>query len=361
MILELSGKGIICEVFYLSEIDFDRFVAEFGETGIEAQIRQGCDHHFEISRGFFFDGNHVTTLKMPNAEAVILDSQSAWKSVLPNTHAYSTVVESDSDEEICDVDHSYPAFPDPDSEQVCLVVYTEFEEGCASTRFEGLGHQLPEDFRIKCFSVDCGGFVSTVTYDETIVGSEEYGCAEYAIMSFQVQGHDIPVALPEFKTSRSRQWLYRYDSEDQHHVMDYFGSKSFQWSGSATSSQGFVVRKTIRMRVEQPIAVELYRRMIDGTEVVVRLESVDAWNDIELSIPIDSELPPAGRRFSTSASDFHFNILDISPQSLGTSVSGITDLTPTIRLRVEEALDNDCWNEWEFIGTDYEIQNYRIL
>ena len=67
-----------------------------------------------------------------------------------------------------------------------------------------------------------------------------------------------------------------------------------------------------------------------GQLVIACREFMNAWRDIELIIPIDSELPPAGQLFSTSASASYFNILDISVKSLWIPAPGVTNLTSAI-------------------------------
>ena len=52
MFIKLSGKGVICDVFYISEWKFDQIVSESGGEGIGSLIREYCDKHFIVSRGF---------------------------------------------------------------------------------------------------------------------------------------------------------------------------------------------------------------------------------------------------------------------------------------------------------------------
>ena len=73
MIIELRGKGILCDVFYVAATEFERIVSEYGETGIESKVRAKCDESISVSRGFFFDGiyNYPIKLNFPNHEISI--------------------------------------------------------------------------------------------------------------------------------------------------------------------------------------------------------------------------------------------------------------------------------------------------
>jgi hypothetical protein len=37
--MEISGKGIVCDVIYIAATEFDRIISEYGETGIESKIK----------------------------------------------------------------------------------------------------------------------------------------------------------------------------------------------------------------------------------------------------------------------------------------------------------------------------------
>ena len=245
MIIELSGKGILCDVFYVAATEFDRIVGEYGEMGIESKIRENCDESISVSRGFFFDGayDYSIKLKFPNreisidcAERTLAEVEEWWRKALPETHPFAEA--DDWYETLCV--HSDVTFPDPTEDQVAIVAYTEFEDGISETEIECSLDQLPDDFRIKCFDVDAYGFVGEITYEDSIVGTEEYGYAESAIMGFLIDGKETVVAPPSFSQFRAREWLYRYDPEMGKHSMDFFGSKGFVWRDGGSKS-GLVV------------------------------------------------------------------------------------------------------------------------
>ena len=245
MIIEIVGKGIVCDVFYIATTEFDRIVSECGETGIESKIRENCDESISVSRGFFFDGvyNYPIKLKFPNHEISIdcgeqnqAAIEESWRKALPETHPFA---ESDDWYETL-VINSDVIFPDPTEDQVAIVAYTEFEDGVSETEIEYSLDRLPDDFRIKCFDVDSYGFVGEITYCDAVVGTEEYGYAESAIMAFYLNGKETEVAPPSFSRFRAREWLYRYEPETGKHSMDFFGSKGFVWRDGGSKS-GLVI------------------------------------------------------------------------------------------------------------------------
>ena len=245
MIIEIAGNGIVCDVFYVAAIEFDRIVSECGETGIESKIRENCDESISVSRGFFFDGvyNYPIKLKFPSHEILIdcgeqnqATIEESWRKALPETHPFG---ESDDWYETLCIDLDV-VFPDPTEDQVAIVAYTEFEDGVSETEIEYSLDQLPDDFRIKCFDVDSYGFVGEITYCDAVVGTEEYGYAESAIMAFYLNGKETVVAPPSFSRFRAREWLYRYDPETGKHSMDFFGSKGFVWRDGGSKS-GLVI------------------------------------------------------------------------------------------------------------------------
>ena len=241
MIIEIVGKGIVCDVFYIATTEFDRIVSECGETGIESKIRENCDESISVSRGFFFDGvyNYPIKLKFPNHE-ILIDCgeqnqaaiEESWRKALPKTHPFA---ESDDWYETLGINPNV-VFPDPTEDQVAIVAYTEFEDGVSETEIEYSLDRLPDDFRIKCFDVDSYGFVGEITYCDAVVGTEEYGYAESAIMAFYLNGKETVVAPPSFSRFRAREWLYRYDPETGKHSMDFFGSKGFVWRDGGSKS-----------------------------------------------------------------------------------------------------------------------------
>ena len=251
-------------------------------------------------------------------------------------------------------------YSDPTEDQVAIVTYVKFEDGFSETHLDCDDEKFPEDFRIKCYDVDRVGFIAQYTYQEAIVGSEEYGYSEHAILVFQLNGLEVDVSPPTFTQSLSRTWLYKFNADEQEHELDFSGSSSFVWDYPKGANQKTIIKKTISMRVDDALAIELYKKTIDGVEVVVRLEGIDAWNDITLTIPQDSKLPANGQQFSTADLNFEVSIEDISPQC-SIQYTILTEVSPEIEEQIETYGEDDNWaDEWEHIGSDYIIQSYKI-
>ena len=49
--------------------------------------------------------------------------------------------------------------------------------------------------------------------------------------------------------------------------------------------------KTILIKALGPCSIEKYKKDFDGVEVEVHREAFDDWNDLELTVPDDVELP----------------------------------------------------------------------
>ena len=158
------------QLLYIFESKFDQIVTEFGGEGIGPLIRENCDQHFIVSRGFFVDGNHKTKLQFSNREVVVVDSSEGqgwpmWLSVLRENHPF-VVSTNDCVGELDDPDYPKACVQesffeelrtevsdddsDPTEDQVAIVAYVEFEDGLSETHLDCDDEKFPEDFRIKC-------------------------------------------------------------------------------------------------------------------------------------------------------------------------------------------------------------------
>jgi len=84
---------VICQLLYIFESKFDQIVTESGGEGIGPLIRENCDQHFIVSRGFFVDGKRKTKLQLSNREFLVEDSSRCqgwpmWLSVLRENHPF---------------------------------------------------------------------------------------------------------------------------------------------------------------------------------------------------------------------------------------------------------------------------------
>jgi len=224
MILKLEGKGIVCDVYYVASDKFSDLTAE-AETkslGLSSLVTKYCDWHAPVARGFFSDNSDTTCSFIKDTGELILlnmDDYELWEKIL--------------DEKSDDLDffvmQSSNETPEPTESQTCLVVYSEFEHGTSATSLPIAATDSLKGFRFKTQSVDCEGFIRRVTYEENIVGSEEYNFAESAIMGIQFDGQDIEIASPTFERARTRIWLYKFDEHENSHQLDFVASKKIKW------------------------------------------------------------------------------------------------------------------------------------
>ncbi|EED33609.1 hypothetical protein NOR53_1731 [gamma proteobacterium NOR5-3] len=228
--LHLMGKGIVCDVYFIDTHTFERLVEQPSSVpgDLEKRISAEASHHFAVSRGFFSDQQKVVcafTEPGTDRRDFPINDLDEWASIA-GSQFVTALSEGEDVERWADIDG---VVFDPKSDEVCLVAYTEFDEGLTTIP---LGIQSLSDitvFRIKCRSVDSDGFLRNVTYLESIVGTSDYDYAESAILGIEINGASISVPMPAFSTSRSRVWLYRWDEDKGTHEMDFIGSKQLDW------------------------------------------------------------------------------------------------------------------------------------
>ena len=119
--------------------------------------------------------------------------------------------------------------------------------------------------------------------------------------------------------------------------------------------------KTILIKANGPCSIEKYKKDFDGVELEVHRQAFDDWNDLELTVPDDVELPASGVGFSPDALGIEYDIEDISNDS-HVQASIITAIDDE---EIEEAIDeheaNDDWEEeWDLIGRDFMIYDYEL-
>ena len=224
MILKLEGKGIVCDVYYIASDKFSDLTAE-AETkslGLSSLVTKYCDWHALVARGFFSDNSDTTCSFIKDTgelNSLSMDDFESWEKIL--------------DEKSDDLDffvmQCFNESPEPTESQTCLVVYSEFEHGTSATSLPIAAKDSLKGFRFITQSVDCEGFIRRVTYEENIVGSEEYNFAESAIMGIEFNGQNFEIASPTFEKSRTRIWLYKFDDKENRHQLDFVGSKKIKW------------------------------------------------------------------------------------------------------------------------------------
>lgn len=224
MILKLEGKGIVCDVYYVA---LDKFAdltveAETKGLGLSSLITKYCDWHASVSRGFFSD-NPDTTCSFIN------DTGELSSFTMGDHELWEKILDEKSDDLDFFVVQSSNDSPEPTESQICLVVYSEFEHGTSATSLPVAAKDSLKGLRFITQSVDFEGFIRRVTYEENIVGSEEYNFAESAIMGIEFHGQHFEIASPTFEKARTRIWLYKFDEHENSHQLDFVESKKIKW------------------------------------------------------------------------------------------------------------------------------------
>ncbi len=364
MILELKGKGLICDVYYLSPQRLTSLIADASskEVGISHLISQYCDYHNPIARGFYADNNDTTcTLTIDKGEPVTVQmcDYESWNQILDvhsEAKTYDQLQELFYDDEFL-VERFTVETPEPDPGQICILAYTEFSQGTSTTYLNGEFSDELKGLRFKVKSVDCDGkFVRDATYTSDF--SDQYNGAELAILGIKYCEKSIEIGSPKFNNSITKVWLYKFNKDAQCHELDYFESKKLKWLTSTKDQSSIKISTITVLRVEKPCFIEIFKKTIYGIEVYVKRAAFDAWNDVELNIPIQTDLPPSGQPFSIKDLVIDMNILKISTEST-VQYTILGEVPINVKSKIDENIKTDSFaKEWEKIEEDYIIQYY---
>jgi hypothetical protein len=231
MKFEISGKGVVCNVYYIESEKLEEIcrLVKHNGPGLKEMLLQHSDYIVNVSRGFFADS-----------------SQSEFKCILPSGETINQSFFDQKVAKIAEFDDEFMEYEDPrdfrvnyfqarekdiNKSQVAIIEYHNFENGHISVEIPCDQKDKILEMKLVCESVDGHGpngvdLASKATYGEGIVGSEEYEYAEAAILGLEIDG--IRYLLPEatFENPRSRVWLWVYDDETDEHVLDFFGSQA---------------------------------------------------------------------------------------------------------------------------------------
>ena len=230
MKFEMSGKGVVCNVYYVDKAELEKISLIVSETGpgLKELLIQYSDLIVHVSRGFFADS-----------------SQSRFNCILGSGETIGQSFFEEKVEKLVEFDEFFEEYFDPkdyrimlgnprergikDSE-VAIIEYHNFEEGSVSIDIPCDAREIITEMKLVCESVD--GFVkdgndvaTTATYGEGVVGSEEYEHAEAAIVGLEVDGKRYSLPEAVFKKSHSRVWLWTFNDEFGKHTLDFFGSQ----------------------------------------------------------------------------------------------------------------------------------------
>lgn len=231
MKFEMSGKGVVCNVYYIEKTKLDELSGTVSEVGpgLKDLLEQHSDYIVNVSRGFFADSS------LYQFKCTLSDGEVIPKSFFEDKIA--KIAEEDDDfielEDIRDfrLSRYTPREKDISDTQVAIIETHDFDEGVICIDIPCEDKIKFSQLKLICESVEGVGpngedLATRATYGEGAVGGEDYEYAEAAIMEVELDG--VKYALPEatFQMSHSRVWLWVYDEETGLHDLDFFGSQA---------------------------------------------------------------------------------------------------------------------------------------
>lgn len=234
MLFEISGKGIVCNVYYIEQNRLDEISALVCPSGpgLKELLIKHSDYVVNVSKGFFADypyEENYNKLSFSLSSGDTIGSKffdEKWNEFDPDGDFWLDNHEKD----FRFVNHN--ARPkDIQEGQVAIVEYHEFENGKVNLEIPCEDKTKIAEMKLICESVDRAGpsgnvdLATTATYGEGIVGGQEYEYAEYAIMALEIDGNTYELPEAKFDKSHSRVFLWNYNDESEEYALDFFGSQ----------------------------------------------------------------------------------------------------------------------------------------
>jgi len=227
MQFEISGKGIVCNVYYIEQQKLEDISGQVSPTGpgLKDLLLEHSDFIVNVAKGFFVDSSlYKFEFKLSNGEVV---SQEFFEDKIAKLLEEDMTFEEDEDPRDYKYVNHAARVQDITNTQVGLVEYHEFQHGVISLEIPCEDIEKIKGMRFLCESVDKGSdFATTATYMENVVGGEEYESSESAIDAIEIDGIKYSLPQAKFDRARSRVWLWTYDEESEQHQMDFLGSQS---------------------------------------------------------------------------------------------------------------------------------------
>ena len=231
MRFEITGKGVVCNVYYIEKQKLDEISPLTRETGpgLKDLLLEHSDYIINVSRGFFSD-NRQADFKFTLSDGETIE-QSFFEDKLAKLIEHDDFFEEYVDSRDFRSLGMKPREKDITESQVALIEYHSFEQGIIRMEIPCDEPEKISQMKLVCESVDGYGpngedLATTATYGEGVVGSEEYDHAENAIVAIEVDGKRYLLPEASFEKSRSRVWLWEYDNECGGHGLDFFGSQA---------------------------------------------------------------------------------------------------------------------------------------
>jgi hypothetical protein len=234
MLFEISGKGIVCNVYYIEQNKLDEISALVcpAGPGLKELLTKNSDYIVNVSKGFFADYPYrenwnKLSFSLSSGDTIEHEFfEKKWYEFDPDGEFYC----SNHPKDFLFINHD--ARPkDIQEGQVAIVEYREFENGKVSLEIPCEDKNKIAGMKLICESVDrCGpsgnvDLATTATYGEGIVGGEEYEDAEYAIMGLEIDGNTYELPEAKFDKASLRVYLWNYNDESEEYTFDFFGSK----------------------------------------------------------------------------------------------------------------------------------------
>ena len=238
MLFEISGKGIVCNVYYIEQIKLDEISALVRPSGpgLKELLIKHSDYIVNVSKGFFADYPYrenwnKLSFSLSSGDTIEHEFfENGWHDFDPDGEFYY----SNHPKDFRFVNHD--ARPkDIQEGQVAIVEYREFENGKVNVEIPCEDKTKIAAMKLICGSVDrCGpsgnvDLATTATYGEGIFGGEHFGeeCehAKYAIMGLEIDGNTYELPEAKFDKSFCRVFLWNYNDERKEYELDFFASQ----------------------------------------------------------------------------------------------------------------------------------------
>mgnify|MGYP000335318935 CR=1 FL=1 len=115
------------------------------------------------------------------------------------------------------------------------------------------------------------------------------------------------------------------------------------------------------IRAISPCDAVTYKKRINGHDIVIRREQYDDWNDLEINLQDDTQLPESGKTFDLVKEAESYSIIDISPDT-HIQFDELSDIPDEVREQVDEEMEEDHFpSNWEIIEKQYLVDDYRHI
>ena len=286
MQIELKGKGVICDVYFIDAGEFEHMQEQarihHAIAGSEDDgplllshhlLATYCDEHIRVSKGFFLDDSQLTCsfLFDDTALKLVAGDHQAWAAIKGSDNSFVTDYDYDG---LCETPFDNGT-KEPAENHLCVLVYTDVEDGSVTLEAEIPEGESIESLTFICNPVDCGGAIGEMTYQQGIVGAETTNEGEYAILGVQVGSSVLDISLPTCEDATTRIQIFSYNEDSSTHEFDWALSKTVACEQAEES--------------EQPSDSEIEQYLWDDEEVTVSAQQIESIHR-KIDRPLNDEL-----------------------------------------------------------------------